>query len=60
VSRAVPLFARRTQEVERLRPELDLHGLAEGDVDVALRGLLGDGALLSASRAAESRVAAGV
>src|SRR5207245_6399570 len=29
-------------------PEVDLHGLARGDFDLALRGLLGDGAPLSA------------
>jgi len=28
-------------------PELYLHGLAKGDFDLALRGLLGDGAPLS-------------
>jgi putative transposase len=32
----------------RLLPELYLHGLAQGDFDLALRGLLGDGAPLSA------------
>ena len=30
-------------------PRLYLHGLAEGDFDLALRGLLGEGAPLSAS-----------
>ena len=30
-------------------PQLYLHGLAEGDFDLALRGLLGEGAPLSAS-----------
>jgi transposase-like protein len=48
-SRVLPLFKRRTQEVGRLLPELYLHGLAEGDFDLALRGLLGEGAPLSAS-----------
>jgi putative transposase len=33
----------------RLLPELYLHGLAQGDFDLALRGLLGAGAPLSAS-----------
>ena len=33
----------------QLLPTLYLHGLAEGDFDLALRGLLGDGAPLSAS-----------
>ena len=46
-SRVLPLFARRTKEVASLIPELYLHGLAEGDFELALRGLLGDGAPLS-------------
>jgi transposase-like protein len=40
-SRTLPLFARRTREVSDLLPKLYLHGLAEGDFDLALRGLLG-------------------
>jgi transposase-like protein len=48
-SQILPLFARRTQEVGALLPELYLHGLAQGDFELALRGLLGDGAPLSAS-----------
>ena len=47
-SRLLPAFKRRTEEVGRLLPELYLHGLALGDFDLALRGLLGDGAPLSA------------
>ena len=47
-SRLLPVFKRRTEEVGRLLPELYLHGLAQGDFDLALRGLLGDGAPLSA------------
>ena len=43
----MPLFARRTKEVAALIPELYLHGLAEGDFDLALRGLLGEDAPLS-------------
>ena len=46
-SRVLPLFARRTKEVGELIPELYLHGLAEGDFELALRGLLGEGAPLS-------------
>ena len=46
-SRALPLFVRRTREVRELIPELYLHGLAEGDFDLALRGLLGEDAPLS-------------
>ena len=49
VSRILPLFQRRTPEVAHLLPELSLHGLATGDFTLALRGLLGDGAPLSAS-----------
>ena len=49
VSRMLPLFQRRTPEVAKLLPELYLHGLASGDYTLALRGLLGDGAPLSAS-----------
>ena len=49
VSRILPLFQRRTPEVAALLPELYLHGLASGDFELALRGLLGDGAPLSAS-----------
>src|SRR5947207_1059566 len=48
-SRILPLFRRRTQEVSELLPQLYLHGLAQGDFELALRGLLGDGAPLSAS-----------
>jgi len=47
-SRLLPAFKRRTEEIGRLLPELYLHGLAQGDFDLALRGLLGDGAPLSA------------
>ena len=46
-SRVLPLFARRTKEAGELIPELYLHGLAEGDFELALRGLLGEGAPLS-------------
>jgi len=46
-SRVLPLFARRTKEIGELIPELYLHGLAEGDFELALRGLLGEGAPLS-------------
>ena len=49
VSRLLPLFVSRTAKVSELIPELYLHGLSEGDFDLALRGLLGDDAPLSAS-----------
>ena len=48
-SRILPLFMRRTHEVTRMLPELYLHGLSQGDFELALRGLLGNGAPLSAS-----------
>lgn len=51
-SRLLPLFERRTKEVTTLIPELYLHGLAAGDFDLALRGLLGEKAPLSASTVA--------
>ena len=61
-SQLLPLFKRRTEEVGRLLPELYLHGLAHGDFDLALRGLLGDGcaAVGGLDRAAEGRVASGI
>lgn len=46
-SRLLPLFAKQTKEVRELLPKLYLHGLALGDFDLAVRGLLGDGAALS-------------
>ncbi|WP_447974462.1 IS256 family transposase [Nitrospira sp. Kam-Ns4a] len=49
VSRILPLFQRRTKEVGELLPRLYLHGLAHGDFELALRGLLGEGAPLSAA-----------
>jgi len=48
-SRVLPLFAKRTGTVRDLIPELYLHGLAQGDFDLALRGLLGARAPLSAA-----------
>ena len=41
------MFKRQTKEVGELLPQLYLHGLALGDFELALRGLLGDGAPLS-------------
>lgn len=51
-SRVLPLFAKRSNKIRELIPELYLHGLSEGDFDLALRGLLGDDAPLSASTVA--------
>jgi hypothetical protein len=42
-SRLLPLFVRRTEQVGELSPQLYLHGLAQGDFELALRGLLGEG-----------------
>src|SRR3990172_5147724 len=51
-SRVLPLFARRSKGVNKLIPQLYLHGLALGDFDLALRGLLGGDAPVSASTVA--------
>ena len=51
-SRLLPLFAKRTAKVAELIPQLYLHGLSEGDFDLALRGLLGENAPLSGSTVA--------
>ena len=42
-SRVLPLFERRTKESAELVVQLYLHGLAEGDFELALRGLLATG-----------------
>jgi transposase-like protein len=46
-SRVLPLFKMRGREIDKLLPELYMHGLARGDFAMALRGLLGEGAALS-------------
>ena len=51
-SRVLPLFARRAKGVSELIPRLYLHGLAMGDFDLALRGLLGEEAPISAGTVA--------
>ena len=48
-SRILPLLVRRAKGVSELIPQLYLHGLALGDFDLALRGLLGEDAPVSAS-----------
>jgi putative transposase len=48
-SKVLPLFKRRSKELGEMLPELYLHGLSKGDFELALRGLLGDGAPLSAT-----------
>ncbi len=55
VSRVLPLFRRRTKEIGQLLPQLYLHGLSSGDFELAMRGLLGEGAPLSASSIARLR-----
>ncbi len=52
VSHVLPLFKRKSTAIEALVPELYLHGLAQGDFDLALRGLLGGPAPLSSSTVA--------
>jgi hypothetical protein len=47
LSRVLPLFRRRPEQVGELLPRPSRHGLALGDLDVALGGLLGGGAPLS-------------
>ena len=51
-SRVLPLFARRTRGVSELIPQVYLHGLALRDFDLALRGLRGEEAPISASMVA--------
>lgn len=46
-SKVLPLFKRSSKELAEALPELYLHGLAKGDFELALRGLLGGGAPLS-------------
>jgi len=48
-SKVLPLFKRRSKEMGTMLPELYLHGLSTGDFELALRGLLGEGAPLSPS-----------
>jgi transposase-like protein len=48
-SKVRPLFKRQSKELGGLLPELYLHGLSSGDFELALRGLLGEGAALSAA-----------
>ena len=48
-SKVIPYFKRRSKAIGDMLPELYLHGLSKGDFDLALRGLLGEGAPLSAS-----------
>jgi transposase-like protein len=42
-------YQRQSEGVKKLIPELYLHGLATGDFELAMRGLLGEGASLSAA-----------
>jgi putative transposase len=49
VSRGLPLLKRRTRAGGDLLPRRYWHGLALGDFELALRGLLGDAAPLSAT-----------
>lgn len=49
LSKILPLFKRRSRELGEVLPELYLHGLSKGDFELALRGLLGEGAPLSSA-----------
>ena len=46
-SEILPYFHRKSKQLGQLLPELYLHGLATGDFEQAMRGLLGAGAPLS-------------
>jgi transposase-like protein len=48
-SQVLPAYQRQSRAVKELIPELYVQGLATGDFEPALRGLLGEGASLSAS-----------
>lgn len=48
-SKILPLFASKTEEVDETLLGLYLHGLSLGDFELAMRGLLGEGAALSSS-----------
>ena len=56
-----PLFKRKSQAVEQVLPERNLHGRAQGNFEWALRGLLEERAPLSAprSRAQETKKGSG-
>ncbi len=54
-SRILLLFARRTRAIGDLLPDLYLHGLSQGDFELSLRALLGDGAPLSPTSIARLR-----
>jgi putative transposase len=49
ISRVLPVFQRRTRQVGERLPQLYRHGLALGAFELALRGLRGAGAPLSAA-----------
>jgi transposase-like protein len=51
-SQVLGRYQRQSDSVKELIPELYLHGLATGDFELALRGLLGEGASLSAASVA--------
>jgi transposase-like protein len=51
-SRVLPFFMKRTQDITACLPQLYLHGLSLGDFDLALAGLLGDDAPVSAATVA--------
>ena len=46
-SKVLPLFVRRTKRLDGLLPELYVHGLALGDFELAMKGVLGEHAPVS-------------
>jgi len=54
-SRVLPLCKRKSTKVDDVVPELSLHGLAQGDFELALLGLRGEEAPLSSSPSRGSR-----
>lgn len=62
-SKVLRFFKRRSKEVGQMLPELYLHGLAKGDFELGLRGLLGErrGAVVGVvDCAVEGEVAGGI
>ena len=55
-SQVLPSYQRQSQAVKELIPELYVQGLATGDFEPALRGLLGEGAGLSPSTVVRLKV----
>ena len=52
-SQVLPYFHRKSKQLGQLLPDLYLHGLATGDFEQAMRGMLGSGAPLSGHRSSD-------